>query len=76
MGGLQPWHWLIVLAVLVAVGVLVVVLLTKSSSPPRDSQAAQNPPAMPAGWYPDQQNPRLMRYHDGRTWTSATYPLP
>lgn len=29
-------------------------------------------PGFPAGWYPDPQDPGLMRFYDGRTWTSAT----
>ena len=32
------------------------------------------PPGSPPGWYSDQDDPRLMRYYDGRTWTSATAP--
>ena len=26
------------------------------------------------GWYADHQDSNLMRYHDGRSWTSATAP--
>ena len=32
------------------------------------------PPAVPAGWYPDAQNPNLQRYWDGRGWTEHTAP--
>lgn len=28
----------------------------------------------PAGWYPDQQNPRVYRWWDGQAWTSNTRP--
>ncbi|QXW05413.1 DUF2510 domain-containing protein [Rhodococcus globerulus] len=31
-------------------------------------------PFMPAGWYPDQQNPSEMRWFNGVEWTSATLP--
>jgi DNA-directed RNA polymerase subunit RPC12/RpoP len=27
------------------------------------------PPPVPAGWYPDPQNPRMQRWWDGGTWT-------
>src|SRR5690348_12521630 len=28
----------------------------------------------PAGWYPDQQNPQLVRYWDGASWTENRAP--
>ena len=32
--------------------------------------------AAPAGWYVDPQNPQLMRYFDGQSWTAQTQPVP
>jgi hypothetical protein len=32
------------------------------------------PQALPAGWYPDQQDPQLMRWFDGARWTEHTQP--
>ncbi len=32
------------------------------------------PAAPPAGWYPDQQNPALVRWWDGTRWTEHTNP--
>ena len=37
----------------------------------------QTPPAtsgLTPGWYPDQNDPSLMRYYDGRVWTAQTQP--
>ena len=31
---------------------------------------------MPAGWYPDQQDPSLLRFWDGERWTLHTQPVP
>lgn len=59
---------LIVVAVFVAVIVLVVVLIVKAAS------SKQPEPESAAGWYPDPGDPWLVRYFDGRTWTSATQP--
>jgi hypothetical protein len=33
-------------------------------------------PEAPAGWYPDPQDPRLLRYWDGVAWTAQVTPLP
>ncbi len=30
------------------------------------------PPGPVPGWYPDRTDPRLLRYFDGRSWTSWT----
>lgn len=33
------------------------------------------PPAqMPAGWYPDMNDPSMQRYFDGNRWTSVVHP--
>ena len=36
----------------------------------------QTPPHLPADWYPDQSDSRLLRYWDGRQWTEHTHPAP
>ena len=33
-------------------------------------------PEAPAGWYPDPQDPRYLRYWDGVAWTAQVTPLP
>jgi len=33
-------------------------------------------PETPAGWYPDSQDPRYLRYWDGVAWTEQRTPLP
>jgi hypothetical protein len=32
------------------------------------------PPGIPAGWFPDADNDKLLRYWDGQTWTEHTAP--
>ncbi len=32
------------------------------------------PPGIPAGWYPDADNDKLLRYWDGQNWTEHTAP--
>lgn len=75
----SPWHWmawliaLVIVVVVVGGIVLLIVKLAKGNSP---NTATAGPPPISAnpGWYPDPQNPRLMRYFDGRVWTSSTQP--
>ncbi len=33
-------------------------------------------PFLPAGWYPDQADPALVRWFDGAAWTDQTSPPP
>lgn len=33
------------------------------------------PTTVPAGWYPDGNNPNLLRYWDGSNWTPHTHPV-
>jgi|HubBroStandDraft_3_1064219.scaffolds.fasta_scaffold536294_1 hypothetical protein len=47
----------------------------------RERERRQNPygvsgaaPAPAPGWYPDPRDPSLVRYFDGRVWTSSTQP--
>lgn len=67
---------LLIVVGVVAVGVIAgfIVLMVRrtdsSQSEPYVPHAWQ--PVHPPGWYPDPSNPNLMRYFDGRQWTSAT----
>jgi hypothetical protein len=61
-------------AVVVIVVVVVVVLIVQSRSKPKIGQAPGQQAAGGPGWYPDPNYPNLMRYFDGRAWTSATQP--
>jgi hypothetical protein len=63
---------LIVIALIVGIVVVVVRLASKPSSP--SGQQAVMPPVTAPGWYPDQNDPNLVRYFDGRIWTSSTQP--
>jgi hypothetical protein len=56
-----------------AVVVNTVVMLVKSGSKPKTGPPSQQAAVAP-GWYPDPNDPNLMRYFDGRDWTSATAP--
>lgn len=73
MGGLQPWHWLIVLVFLavLAVGVIAVVLAITGTKKTRPVQGGGGP--VP-GWYPDPKDPTAMRYFDGRNWVTNSRP--
>jgi hypothetical protein len=54
-----------------AVGIVgvIVSLIVRALHNPSRSVGGVSP-----GWYADHQEPNLMRYHDGRSWTSATAP--
>ena len=66
MGSLSVWHLLIVLIPLLAVGgVVALVIAVAKPAPIRRVQP---------GWYPDPQNPQLVRWHDGVNWTSYQQP--
>jgi len=75
MGGLQPWHWLILLLVLGFVVGVVLVIVRLISRPSRISEQRQSGVA-PAGWYPDPSDPTALRYFDGRAWVQGTPPYP
>jgi Protein of unknown function (DUF2510) len=61
------------IAAIIAGIVLAVRAASKSSArPPYPQQVPAMP--VPPGWYPDHGNPNLMRYFDGREWTSSTQP--
>lgn len=70
---------LLVLVLIAVVVSVVVVLIVKAAKPKRDGSeprplSAGISPGMPPGWYPDQNDPNLLRYFDGRRWTSGTAP--
>ncbi len=57
-----------------AIGIVgvIVSIIVRALHNPAAATAADG--GVSAGWYPDQQDPTLMRYYDGRSWTSATAP--
>jgi hypothetical protein len=76
--------WILIVILIVAA----VVMVARAVLAPRD-QPYREPPvvAQPVvqqqpvatsglapGWYPDQNEANMMRYYDGRTWTSQTQP--
>jgi Protein of unknown function (DUF2510) len=72
--------WILILLVIVAV---VIAIIRAVSAGPRRTTVVEQPAvrqAPPAasglapGWYPDQNDPSLMRYYDGRVWTAQTQP--
>lgn len=73
--------WILILIAIVAA----VVAVIRRSAGPRSTTVVEQPQpvvrqAPPAssglapGWYPDQNDPSLMRYYDGRVWTAQTQP--
>lgn len=73
---------LVPILILIAI-VAVIVAVVRAMSRPRSATVVEQPvvhQAPPAagglapGWYPDQQDPSLMRYYDGRVWTAQTQP--
>ncbi|MDT5016761.1 MAG: hypothetical protein QOD39_2921 [Mycobacterium sp.] len=81
-GSLNSLIWLLIVIVIIAV----IVWAVRMALAPRDGEryrertVVQQPVAtQPAqssgltpGWYPDQNDHRMMRYYDGRVWTSET----
>ncbi|HZA08749.1 DUF2510 domain-containing protein [Mycobacterium sp.] len=76
--------WLLILILVIAAIVTVVraVLAPRAEEPYRERRVAQRPvvqqpmatSGLAPGWYPDQNDATLMRYFDGRGWTSSTEP--
>lgn len=58
---------LLLFLVLVPVAIVFIVRAANRSTGPAAPGAAP-------GWYPDVSDPTLMRWHDGRSWTSGTAP--
>jgi uncharacterized protein DUF2510 len=80
-GSLNSLIWLLIVIVVIAV---VIWAVRMAFAPRRDAYreppvVQQRVPSQPAqsgslapGWYPDQNDHRMMRYYDGRVWTSET----
>jgi Protein of unknown function (DUF2510) len=76
---------LIWILILIAIVAAVVAVIRRSGERSRSTTVVEQPQpvvrqAAPAsgglapGWYPDQNDPSLMRYYDGRVWTAQTQP--
>ena len=82
VGSLNSIVWLLILIVVAAVIVWAVrmALAPREGRTYRERTVVQQPvsqqPApssgLAPGWYPDQNDHRMMRYYDGRVWTSET----
>jgi Protein of unknown function (DUF2510) len=78
-GVLNTLVWILILVVIIAVILAVVRAVggARGSTVVEQPVARQAPPAaggLTPGWYPDQNDPSLMRYYDGRVWTAQTQP--
>ena len=81
-GSLNSLIWLLIVIVVIAVIVWAVrmALAPREGGTYREQTVVQQPvPQQPAqsgslapGWYPDQNDHSMMRYYDGRVWTSET----
>lgn len=83
-GAVNSLVWILVLIAIVAV----VIAVARALSRPRAERPVERPVVeqpvvqqqpvatggLAPGWYPDQQDPSLMRYYDGRVWTAQTEP--
>jgi uncharacterized membrane protein YraQ (UPF0718 family) len=54
------------------VAIIVGIIIASGSGSARSQNQASA--GVVPGWYPDPQNPTLVRYFDGRVWTSSTHP--
>ena len=81
-GALNTLIWLLIVIVVIAVIVWAVRMATapRGDRTYREERVVQQPVApQPArsgsltpGWNPDQNDHKMMRYYDGRVWTSET----
>jgi Protein of unknown function (DUF2510) len=74
---------ILILILIIAAVVLVVRAMVAPRAEPRSEApivqqpVVQQPAAtsgLAPGWYPDQSDPSMTRYYDGREWTSQTQP--
>ena len=84
-GTLNSLIWLLIILVIIGAVAMIVraVFAPRADEPYREPPVVQQPvvqqqPAassgLAPGWYPDQNEASMMRYYDGRTWTSQTQP--
>ena len=83
-GAVNSLVWILVLIAIVAVVITVVRALSgPRAERPVERSVVEQPvvqqqpiatSGLAPGWYPDQQDPSLMRYFDGRVWTAQTEP--
>ena len=83
-GAVNSLIWILVLIAIVAVIITVVRAMSRSSVERPVERAVVEQPVvqqqpvatsgLAPGWYPDQQDPSLMRYFDCRVWTAQTEP--
>jgi hypothetical protein len=81
-GSLNSLVWLLIAIVVIAVVVWAVrmALEPRGGRTYREERVVQQPVSQPPapvgslapGWYPDQNDHKMMRYYDGRVWTSET----
>lgn len=70
--------WILILVAIVAAVIAVVrtVSRPRAERPVVEQPVVQQQPVasteLAPGWYPDQQDPSLRRYYDGRVWTAQT----
>jgi hypothetical protein len=78
-GAVNSLIWILILIVIIAV----ILAVVRAMARPRGGTVVEQQPvvrqAPPAsglapGWYPDQNDPSLVRYYDGRVWTAQTQP--
>jgi Protein of unknown function (DUF2510) len=78
-GAINSLIWILILIAIIAV----VIAVVRAVARPRDATVVERPVVREApppasglapGWYPDQNDPSLMRYYDGRVWTAQTQP--
>jgi hypothetical protein len=70
----HPWPPWFVYLLAVSLVVQAVMLLIKAGPKPKAAPASGQPAAVAPGWYPDPNDPKMMRYFDGRDWSSETTP--
>jgi hypothetical protein len=86
-GSLNSLIWLLIVIVVIAVIVWAVRMAFEPrggrtyreervvQQPVAQQPVSQSPPptgSLAPGWYPDQNDHKMVRYYDGRVWTSET----